>query len=63
MADYGMSALAYELNVAGARLARQVADEVEAADPERPRWVAGVLGPTSRTRASAPTSTTRASAT
>jgi 5-methyltetrahydrofolate--homocysteine methyltransferase len=54
MADYGMSALAYELNVAGARLARQVADEVEAADHERPRWVAGVLGPTSRTASISP---------
>jgi len=54
MADYGMSALAYELNVAGARLARQVADVVEAAAPERPRWVAGVLGPTSRTASISP---------
>ena len=54
MADYGMSALAYELNVAGARLARGVADAVEAADPERPRWVAGVLGPTSRTASISP---------
>ncbi len=54
MADYGMSDLAYELNVAGARLAREVADEAEAADPERPRWVAGVLGPTSRTASISP---------
>ncbi|HEY0780023.1 MAG TPA: homocysteine S-methyltransferase family protein, partial [Gemmatirosa sp.] len=54
MADYGMSALAYELNVAGARLAREVADAAESADPERPRWVAGVLGPTSRTASISP---------
>ncbi len=54
MADYGMSDLAYELNVAGARLARAVADDAEAADPERPRWVAGVLGPTSRTASISP---------
>jgi 5-methyltetrahydrofolate--homocysteine methyltransferase len=54
MADYGMSALAYELNVAGARLARTVADEFEAADPARARWVAGVLGPTSRTASISP---------
>jgi 5-methyltetrahydrofolate--homocysteine methyltransferase len=54
MADYGMSALAYELNVAGARLARTVADEFEAAAPARARWVAGVLGPTSRTASISP---------
>ena len=54
MADYGMSALAYELNVAGARLARAAADAAEAGDPERPRWVAGVLGPTSRTASISP---------
>ncbi len=47
MADYEMQALVYELNVAGARLARAVADEF--ATPERPRYVAGVLGPTGRT--------------
>ena len=54
MADYGMSTLAYELNVAGARLARAAADDAEAEDPERPRWVAGVLGPTSRTASISP---------
>ncbi|PKF71184.1 methionine synthase [Pseudomonas fluvialis] len=48
-ADYGMEALAYELNVAGARVARQVADAKTLETPERPRFVAGVLGPTSRT--------------
>ncbi|MEN9817247.1 MAG: hypothetical protein RLZ32_1127, partial [Gemmatimonadota bacterium] len=54
MADYGMEALAYELNVAGAALARQVADEFEGADPSRPRYVAGVLGPTNRTASISP---------
>ncbi len=54
MADYGMEALAYELNVAGAALARGVADEFEALDPSRPRWVAGVLGPTNRTASISP---------
>ena len=54
MADYGMEALAYELNVAGAALARKVADEFEALDPTRPRWVAGVLGPTNRTASISP---------
>src|SRR3989344_2130118 len=48
-ADYGMQALAYELNVEGARLARQVADAKTLETPDRPRFVAGVLGPTSRT--------------
>jgi hypothetical protein len=49
-----MSHLAYELNVAGARLARSVADEFEAADPDRPRFVAGVLGPLNRTASISP---------
>ncbi|AWL01503.1 methionine synthase [Stutzerimonas stutzeri] len=48
-ADYGMEELVYELNVEGARLAREVADAKTAETPERPRFVAGVLGPTSRT--------------
>ncbi len=48
-ADYGMEALVYELNVEGARLARQAADAKTAQTPDRPRFVAGVLGPTSRT--------------
>lgn len=49
MADYGMEALVYELNVEGARLARQVADAKTLETPDKPRFVAGVLGPTSRT--------------
>ncbi|QJD58532.1 methionine synthase [Pseudomonas sp. gcc21] len=48
-ADYGMQELAYELNLEGARLARSVCDAKTAETPERPRFVAGVLGPTSRT--------------
>ena len=48
-ADYGMEELVYELNVEGARLARQVADAKTLETPDRPRFVAGVLGPTSRT--------------
>jgi len=46
-AEYGLSELAFELNVAAAKLAREVADKF--ATPEKPRFVAGVLGPTSRT--------------
>ncbi len=53
-ADYHLEALAYELNVESARLARQVADEVSALTPDKPRWVAGVLGPTSRTASISP---------
>ncbi len=53
-ADYGLEGLAYELNYAGAELARQVADEFEAAEPGRPRFVAGSLGPTNRTASISP---------
>jgi len=48
-ADYGMEGLAYELNVEGARLARKVADAKTLETPDKPRFVAGVIGPTSRT--------------
>lgn len=48
-ADYGMEHLVYELNVEGARIARQVADAKTRETPDKPRFVAGVLGPTSRT--------------
>jgi len=47
MADYDMQDLAYEMNVAGARLAREACDAYETST--RPRYVAGVLGPTNRT--------------
>lgn len=52
LADYGMESLVYELNEAGARLAREACDAI--ATTERPRWVAGVLGPTSRTLSISP---------
>ena len=54
LGDYGMETLVYELNRASAELARQVADEFEARDPGRPRYVAGVLGPTNRTASLSP---------
>ncbi|MEO8199530.1 MAG: methionine synthase [Gemmatimonadota bacterium] len=54
MADYGMESLAYELNQEGARLAREVADTFEAADPGRVRLVAGAMGPTNRTASISP---------
>ncbi len=52
LADYGLEELAYELNLESARLARRVADEV--ATPEKPRYVAGALGPTTRTASISP---------
>jgi len=51
-ADYGMEGLVVELNREGARLARAVADEFST--PEKPRFVAGILGPTSRTASISP---------
>ena len=54
MADYGMEELSYEINVAAARLAREAADELSAKTPDKPRFVAGVLGPTNRTASISP---------
>jgi len=51
-AEYGLADLAFELNVAAARLARDTADKFSTAD--KPRFVAGVLGPTSRTASLSP---------
>ncbi len=53
-ADYGMEALAYELNEAGARLAREAADQVMSEEPGRQCFVAGALGPTNRTASISP---------
>jgi 5-methyltetrahydrofolate--homocysteine methyltransferase len=53
-ADYQLQSLVYELNVAGARIARELCDEFTAANPAKPRFVAGVLGPTSRTASISP---------
>jgi 5-methyltetrahydrofolate--homocysteine methyltransferase len=53
MSDYGMESLVGELNLAAARLARNVADGFAAADG-KPRFVAGVLGPTNRTASISP---------
>jgi 5-methyltetrahydrofolate--homocysteine methyltransferase len=53
-ADYGMQDLAYELNVASARLAREACDEMTARTPDRPRWVLGALGPTNTTASISP---------
>jgi 5-methyltetrahydrofolate--homocysteine methyltransferase len=53
-ADYGAESLVIELNREGARLARTEADAFERQDPARPRYVAGVLGPTNRTASISP---------
>jgi 5-methyltetrahydrofolate--homocysteine methyltransferase len=53
-ADYGLEPLAYELNVAAARLARTVCDEWTARTPDQPRFVAGSIGPTNRTLSLSP---------
>jgi 5-methyltetrahydrofolate--homocysteine methyltransferase len=49
MADYEMQDLSREINFEAARIARDVADEYTAQNPQKPRFVAGVLGPTNRT--------------
>ena len=54
MADYAMEALVYELNFEGAKLARSVADQFALTTPDKPRFVAGVLGPLTRTLSLSP---------
>ncbi|HMV21264.1 MAG TPA: methionine synthase [Rhodocyclaceae bacterium] len=53
-ADYNLTEIVYELNFEGAALARRLCDEYTARDPGKPRFVAGVLGPTSRTASISP---------
>ena len=53
-ADYGMEDLAYEMNLAGAKVARAACDRMESDDPSRPRFVAGGIGPTNRTASISP---------
>jgi len=54
LADYRLQHLVRELNREGAALARSACDEAEARDPAQPRFVIGVLGPTSRTASLSP---------
>ena len=54
MADYQMEDLVYELNFESARIARQVADEFTAREPDKPRFVAGAMGPTNKTASLSP---------
>jgi 5-methyltetrahydrofolate--homocysteine methyltransferase len=53
-ADYKLEHLARELNLEGARLARRECDAIEAITPDKPRFVVGILGPTSRTASISP---------
>ena len=53
-ADYRLEDITYELNLEAAKIAREVCDEMIVNSPERPRFVAGVLGPTSKTASLSP---------
>ncbi|HBA39723.1 MAG TPA: methionine synthase, partial [Deltaproteobacteria bacterium] len=54
LSDYGLEAEAYALNVAAARVARQAVDRVARRTPDKPRFVAGSIGPTNRTASLSP---------
>src|SRR5690606_9159238 len=54
MADYGLESIVYDLNKAAAELARRACDTITAANPDRPRFVAGSIGPTNRTASLSP---------
>ncbi len=53
-ADYGLQDVVYEMHVEAARIARAAADAAEALEPDRPRFVAGSLGPTNKTASISP---------
>ena len=53
-ADYGLEDIAYEMNVAAAKLAREAADAWTKKTPDKPRFVAGAIGPTNRTASISP---------
>ena len=52
--DYGLESAAYDINIAAARLAREAADRWTLETPEKPRFVAGAIGPTSKTLSLSP---------
>ncbi|MEY3599809.1 MAG: hypothetical protein RLZZ463_586 [Bacteroidota bacterium] len=54
MADYHMESLVKEINMVSARLAKEVADEYTAKQPDKPRYVAGSIGPTNKTASLSP---------
>ena len=53
-ADYGMEDLVFEMNFESAKIARSIADEFTAINPNKPRFVAGALGPTNKTASMSP---------
>lgn len=54
LADYHMTDLAYEINLAAAKIAREAVDAINQKTPEKPRFVVGILGPTNRTASLSP---------
>jgi 5-methyltetrahydrofolate--homocysteine methyltransferase len=54
LADYNMEALAYEINLAAAQIARKAADDFTSKDPSKPRFVAGAIGPLNKTLSLSP---------
>lgn len=54
MADYGMEELVYEINYESAKIAKQLCEEFTAKNPDKPRFVAGAMGPTNRTASLSP---------
>lgn len=54
MGDYKMESLAREMNLASAKIAREVCDEFKAITPDKPRYVAGSIGPTNKTASISP---------
>ncbi|KQM51695.1 homocysteine S-methyltransferase family protein [Chryseobacterium sp. Leaf201] len=54
MADYRMEELVYELNYESAKIARRACEEYTAKNPDKPRFVAGAIGPTNRTASLSP---------
>lgn len=53
-ADYGLESAVYELNYQSAKIAKEVANEFTAKNPDQPRYVAGSIGPTNRTLSLSP---------
>jgi len=54
MADYRMEELVYELNYESAKIAKKVAEELSLENPDKPRFVAGAMGPTNKTASMSP---------
>ncbi|MBT5933285.1 MAG: 5-methyltetrahydrofolate--homocysteine methyltransferase [Flavobacteriales bacterium] len=54
MADYQLEDLVYEINYQSAKIAKEVAEEYTAREPNKPRFVAGAIGPTNRTASMSP---------